>query len=55
MHNWLDIAEDYKKATLILGNGASCAVDKSFSYASLLKVAQENKFISKDTSSIVSG
>lgn len=50
MHKWLDIAEDYKKSTLILGNGASCAVDKSFSYASLLKVAQENKFISKDTS-----
>lgn len=37
---WADIADNYKD-TLVLGNGASIAVDPRFAYGSLLQVARE--------------
>lgn len=46
--NWKDIAEDYKDATLILGNGASIAVNHGFSYQSLFKYAEERHNFSND-------
>jgi len=48
---WNDITEKYGD-TLILGNGASVAVDNSFSYASLLERALADKLISGDVQQI---
>lgn len=48
---WDDIAAKYGD-TLILGNGASVAVNNSFSYASLLDRALSDKLISSDVQQI---
>jgi len=51
INQWSDIAEKYGD-TLLLGNGASVAVDNSFSYASLLDRALTEKLISNDVQQI---
>jgi hypothetical protein len=40
IHNWDDIASDFEGGSLIVGNGASMAVDGSFGYGSLLAEAR---------------
>ncbi len=44
VHNWSDIAEGFND-TLLLGNGASMAVDPCFSYRSLREAAESNGLI----------
>ena len=45
--NWADLADDYQD-TILLGNGASIAVDPSFSYRSLLEHTQANGLMTQD-------
>lgn len=40
IHSWGDISKDFK-STILLGNGSSVAIDKRFSYASLINTARE--------------
>lgn len=47
IQQWNEIKEDFTD-TLVLGNGASIAVDRKFSYKSLLETARTEKFITKD-------
>lgn len=42
---WNDIQEDYHQGSLILGNGASIAVDSCFNYNSLYEEAVNREFI----------
>ncbi|MBA4356805.1 MAG: hypothetical protein C0405_03665, partial [Desulfovibrio sp.] len=44
LRNWRDISGGYTD-TLLLGNGASCAISYGFNYSSLLNVAVLNRFI----------
>ena len=44
IENWLDIADDFQD-TLVIGNGASIAVDERFDYQSLLEEAKKAKLI----------
>ncbi len=43
--NWNDIASDFRGGGLILGNGASIAVDDNFDYPSLFEKAREREYI----------
>ncbi|WP_407504006.1 DUF4917 family protein [Acinetobacter baumannii] len=45
---WIDISEDFKDGALILGNGASMAIDSKFGYKSLLEYATENSLLNDD-------
>ena len=38
---WAQVAHNYHRSTILLGNGASIAVSPSFSYGSLLDYAQQ--------------
>ncbi|MCK3841768.1 MULTISPECIES: DUF4917 family protein [Pseudomonas] len=40
IHSWDDIADDFDGGSLIVGNGASMAVDRGFGYGSLLEQAR---------------
>jgi hypothetical protein len=42
--NWADISDRFSD-TLVVGNGASCAISCGFNYSSLLNVAIHNRFI----------
>ena len=44
---WLNISENYGD-TILLGNGASIAVDQRFSYSSLLEYANDNGMLPND-------
>jgi len=46
VHDWLDIADEFTEGILI-GNGASIAIDPGFSYPSLLSYARDNKLITE--------
>ena len=48
---WSDIKDDYT-GDLLIGNGASIAVDSKFSYGSLKKHATENGLLTDDVQSI---
>jgi Domain of unknown function (DUF4917) len=43
MHDWASIKSKYRRADLLLGNGASCAVWAGFSYGSLLNASNLGK------------
>jgi len=45
---WNDIAALYSNKTLLLGNGASIAVDNRFNYSSIIEHARDNSFLSQD-------
>ncbi|EIX4877469.1 DUF4917 family protein [Vibrio vulnificus] len=45
IHNWLDIADRFHQQNLLLGNGASIAIDKCFQYNSLLDEARSKSYI----------
>lgn len=45
---WAEIAQNYHRGTILLGNGASIAVSPSFAYRSLLSHAQENGLLAED-------
>jgi hypothetical protein len=45
---WAQIAANYHRGTIVLGNGASIAVSPSFSYGSLLNHAQKRGLITGD-------
>ena len=47
---WLDIAQNYQRGTILLGNGASIAVSPSFGYGSLLNHAKQSGVIAEDVS-----
>ena len=44
IHNWVDIADEFQD-TLVLGNGASIAIDSGFNYSSLLDKARKQSLI----------
>ncbi len=48
IHNWGEIKNEFKKSTLLIGNGASIALDYSFSYNSLKSCAENNNEFDKD-------
>lgn len=48
IHKWTDISRHFKK-TVILGNGASIAVDRCFAYRSLFDEAITTQFLSPNT------
>lgn len=45
---WTTIADWYRRGTILLGNGASIAVSRSFSYRSLLDHAKQNGLLTED-------
>lgn len=45
---WMQIAHDYPRGTVILGNGASIAVSPSFGYGSLLEHARQTGLFAND-------
>lgn len=45
---WSQIAPGYLGGTLLLGNGASIAVSRNFSYRSLLEHARKNELLTED-------
>lgn len=45
---WPEIAEQYHRGTILLGNGASIAVSRRFAYGSLLEYAQKNDLLTED-------
>lgn len=45
---WIDISEDFKDGALILGNGASMAIDSRFGYTSLFEYATEKNLFNDD-------
>ncbi|WP_439831922.1 DUF4917 family protein [Aeromonas veronii] len=47
IYDWLDISRRYK-SSILLGNGASISLDKSFTYASLKKHAIDHGLLSED-------
>ncbi|MDQ9296633.1 DUF4917 family protein [Escherichia coli] len=49
---WSQIAQDYLRGTLLLGNGASIAVSPNFSYGSLLGYAQNTELFTEDVNSL---
>lgn len=51
LYNWKDIADSYKH-TLVIGNGASIAVNPSFNYSSLYLSAKESGLVSKEANNL---
>lgn len=49
---WGQIASDYQRGTILLGNGASIAVSPSFGYGSLLAHAQQRGLLAHDVTSL---
>ncbi|KZE53899.1 hypothetical protein J3A72_001446 [Stenotrophomonas sp. PvP093] len=45
---WAEIAEQYHRGTIVLGNGASIAVSRRFAYGSLLDHAQQDGLLTED-------
>lgn len=45
IQNWLDIADRFHQQNLLLGNGASIAIDSCFQYNSLLDEARSKSYI----------
>lgn len=45
---WAEIAQKYQRGTILLGNGASMAVSRSFGYGSLLEHAQHEGLLEGD-------
>nr|WP_176042992.1 DUF4917 family protein [Burkholderia stabilis] len=45
---WTEIAAQYHRGTIVLGNGASIAVSPRFAYGSLLEHAQDNGLLTDD-------
>ncbi len=37
IHNWDEVSQEFQRGTVIIGNGASIAVDGCFRYGSLLE------------------
>lgn len=46
--NWSEIARDYQGGSLLLGNGASIAIDSRFGYSSIIEHARKNELLSDD-------
>ncbi|WP_411182338.1 DUF4917 family protein [Nitrosomonas sp. Is37] len=51
IHYWNEISHNYR-GTLLLGNGASRAVDERFDYASLVEHAFEHRLLTEDVKSL---
>jgi len=49
---WSQIAANYRRGTIVLGNGASIAVSRSFGYGTLLDHAQERGLFTDDVNSL---
>lgn len=45
---WAEIVAEYRRGTILLGNGASIAVSPRFAYGSLLEHAQQNGLLTED-------
>lgn len=52
VHVWNSIKDEFKKSTLIIGNGASIALDPNFSYTSLMEYAKRNQQLNDDVLSL---
>ncbi len=52
IRQWQDISDRYHRGTLLLGNGASMAVARSFGYNSLLEHARQNGLFTPDVASL---
>lgn len=48
IHKWGEIKNEFKKSTLLIGNGASIALDNRFSYKSLKSHAEKNNEFDED-------
>jgi len=48
IYKWLEIADEFKGGAILLGNGASIAVDERFDYRSLLDKARSDGLITND-------
>lgn len=48
IYNWNDIADQYHGGSLLLGNGASMAIDHRFGYKSLITHAQQHHLLTQD-------
>lgn len=48
IYKWENIQHYFRDAKLILGNGSSIAIDKKFSYSSLIKHAESNNYLNDD-------
>lgn len=53
IYDWLDIADQYQHS-LLLGNGASIAIDKSFMYKSLKDHSIDNGLLNENVEALFS-
>lgn len=49
---WNSIKDEFKRSTLIIGNGASIALDPNFAYSSLMDYAKSNQQLTEDVLSL---
>lgn len=48
INNWLEIANNYYGGSLLLGNGASMAIDSRFGYSSIIAHARDHGLLTND-------
>lgn len=48
IYEWSELSGFYSRGSLLIGNGASIAIDKRFIYDSLLEYAEEHQFLTHD-------
>ncbi|MCL6742321.1 DUF4917 family protein [Kosakonia sp. R1.Fl] len=48
IYNWVEIANDYNRGSLLLGNGASMAIDDRFGYSSIIEYARDHGLLTDD-------
>lgn len=52
IHRWDDISADFSQGSLLIGNGASIAVDRSFGYGALLDEARRLRLFTPDVEAL---
>src|SRR5690606_13222134 len=48
IQKWKEISKEFEGGSIILGNGASIAIDDSFAYPSLYRFTRDKRMISPD-------
>lgn len=48
IYEWSELRGFYSRGALLIGNGASIAIDSRFNYESLLKYAEKSELLTHD-------
>ncbi|QXB93275.1 DUF4917 family protein [Providencia rettgeri] len=52
IYNWIDIESQFSESTLLIGNGASMAIDGRFGYQSLIEYAEKHGLMNSDVNKL---